>query len=455
MEALTATSGRSRGLRPRPTAPLGGARGYDLVEGPAAALGEVPVALREEISETLRLLEDLLAKVPGPLRGEVVSHLAELRKLLLDQRAPRFALVGRRGSGKSSLINAIFGSPVSTVGHETATTGQARWERYAGPLGELEILDTRGLQEGSRPAEADPARTAEVSILTALEQYPPDVFLFLVKATEADAAILGDLEGLERICGRLSALHGHRPPVVAVLTQCDLVEPKNVRLHARDEEPLEDYAEKVERIERIRRHLDGKISERAALRDDLVRVVPISAYLSWRRDGAIRADERWNIDGLLTYLLDELPDEGKVEMVRLSQVTALRAALARRIVHACAALAATIAAVPIPVADVLPLTALQVQMVLLIGHIGGRQVDLRAAAEFFAGLGVHAAAGVGLREVARALVKLIPGAGSVASAVVATAGTKAIGEAAIAYFIGGADLRQARRTFEEVRGRPG
>lgn len=379
---------------------------------------------RDDLSQTLRLLEGLLAKLPGPLRGEAAGQIAELRRLLLDQRPPRLALVGRRGAGKSSLVNALFGRAVAPVGHERATTGQARWEAYRGPRGALDILDTRGLQEGSAPVEPDPAPSAVASIVAALEHTPPDAILFLVKATEADAAIDGDLDALSRISSRLRP----PPPVVAVLTQCDLVEPKNTRLHLPDDDGRD---EKLDRVERIRLHLDDRLRARFPL----VRTVPVSAYLSFRPDGALRADERWNLDALLSFLVDELPDEAQIEIARLSQVTALQRRLARRVVHTCATLAAIIGATPLPVADLAPLTALQVQMVMLVGYVAGRQLDARAVTEFLAGLGVHAAAGVGLRELARQLLKLAPGAGPAASAAIAAAGTKAIGEAAIAWFL--------------------
>ena len=48
-----------------------------------------------------------------------------------------------------------------------------------------------------------------------------------------------------------------------------------------------------------------------------------------------------------------------------------------------------------------------------------------------------AGAGLGLRWGAQQLVKLVPGAGSIVGAGVASAGTLAIGRSAMAYFIDG------------------
>jgi uncharacterized protein (DUF697 family) len=52
-----------------------------------------------------------------------------------------------------------------------------------------------------------------------------------------------------------------------------------------------------------------------------------------------------------------------------------------------------------------------------------------------------------LREGARAAVKLVPGWGNAISGGVAAAGTYAIGRAAVAYFIEGVSLTDARNIF--------
>jgi len=110
-----------------------------------------------EIAETIRRLEEMLDRVPDPLAREIRQKIAHLRALLLEQRSPNLVLIGRRGAGKSSLINALFGARVAEVGHVKAQTGRGRWFDVHGELGTLSILDTCGIQEGSRPEEADEA----------------------------------------------------------------------------------------------------------------------------------------------------------------------------------------------------------------------------------------------------------------------------------------------------------
>ncbi|MBA3273794.1 MAG: hypothetical protein H0T11_07980 [Chthoniobacterales bacterium] len=56
-----------------------------------------------------------------------------------------------------------------------------------------------------------------------------------------------------------------------------------------------------------------------------------------------------------------------------------------------------------------------------------------------------------LREGARAVLKFFPGWGNVVCGMVAGAGTYALGRAAIVYFLEGASIKDARRTYVTSR----
>ena len=88
-------------------------------------------------------------------------------------------------------------------------------------------------------------------------------------------------------------------------------------------------------------------------------------------------------------------------------------------IHSAAALAATEAFVPIPVADAIPITATQIAMIVALGKVFNQKISKSAAS----GIIVAAASAF----VGRNLVKLIPVAGWVASSVVAAGITEAIG----------------------------
>ncbi len=405
------------------------------------------------LARTVARLEELLDRLPVEVSRDLRARIATLRTVLLEKRPPALALVGRRGAGKSSLVNALFGAKVAEVGHVTAQTGKGRWYDYERQGGAMSILDTRGIQEGSAPAEADEAKNAIDSIALELRAKAPDVVVFVAKASEVDAAIDADLDALTRICSEIRDAHGVEPPVVVVVTHCDLLEPKAARLHSANQEPREEVGEKLAHVAAAERAIAIKIGQRERLRARHVATLGISAYMSWKADGSLRADERWRVDDLAMLLFRNLPDAGRAELARATRARAVQEELASTLTKATAALCAGIAAAPIPVADIIPLTTLQAGLVAGIAWIGGRSIDRRGAAEFLASLGANVGLAFLLREAARAVAKIVfPGAGSAVSAGVAFGGTMAIGSAARAYYIGGATLKAAQRAY---RRRPG
>jgi len=267
-----------------------------------------------------------------------------------------------------------------------------------------------------------------------------------------DAAIDADLDSLERIYLESGRLHKATPPLVAVVTQCDLLEPKSARLHGPLNESPDDIEEKMRHVAAAEHALAKKVQERATLRDPHVATRAISAYMSWRPDGTLRADERWRVDDLALILFRNLPESGRAELARVTRVRAVQEELATTLTKAMAAVCAGIALTPIPVADIVPLTALQTGLVAAIAWVSGRSADRRGASEFLAGLGANVGIAFALREVVRALLKVVaPGGGPVVSATIAFSGTMAIGAAARAYFVGGVSLKDARRIFRRQK----
>jgi uncharacterized protein (DUF697 family) len=334
----------------------------------------------------------------------------------------------------------------------TAQTGRARWYTYERLGGSLSILDTRGLQEASPPSEPDAAPTALESIALELRTQAPDVVVFVAKASEVDAAVDGDLGALEQLYDEIRRAHRAEPPLVAVVTHCDLVEPKATRLDGGEEELSADLEEKRRHIALAEGALGRRIDSRDKLRPRHVATVGVSSYMSWRSDGSLRGDERWGIDELASTLFRHVPDAGRAELARVTRVRAVQEDLATTLTQATAAICAGIAAVPFLPAAVVPLTALQASMVAGIAWIGGRSVDRRSTTEFVGGLGANVGFAFGLRVAARALMNIVSPAGAaVVSAGVAFSGTMAIGAAAKAYYIRGVSFEDAKRIFRRER----
>ena len=147
----------------------------------------------------------------------------------------------------------------------------------------------------------------------------------------------------------------------------------------------------------------------------------------------------------------ELPNEARVEMIRISRDREAQAQIAQMLVKSTSAICTAVGAQPIPLADLPILTTLQLVMVSGIMYIAGRERSLRAATEFVGALGVNVGAGMLLREGARAVLKFFPGWGNVVCGMVAGAGTYALGRAAIVYFLEGVSLNDARRIYVRSR----
>lgn len=103
---------------------------------------------------------------------------------------------------------------------------------------------------------------------------------------------------------------------------------------------------------------------------------------------------------------------------------------------------------PIPFADMPLLTALQAIMIMAIAYISGREISRATAGEFIGALGVNFGVAFVVREGVRSAAKMIPAAGNVLSGAVAGGVTYGIGQAGIAYYIEGKDLKKAKQAFE-------
>jgi len=154
---------------------------------------------------------------------------------------------------------------------------------------------------------------------------------------------------------------------------------------------------------------------------------------------------------LMSLLAAELPNQAKIEMIRISRDRHAQLHVAQMLIKSTTAICAAIGAQPIPLADLPILTSLQVLMVSGIMYISGRERSLRAATEFIAALGANVGAGMLFREGARAMLKFFPGWGNVVCGMVAGAGTYAMGRAATAYFLEGVSLKEARQTYLKSR----
>src|SRR5699024_2435668 len=91
------------------------------------------------------------SKVSKKNKTQIREEITGLQSFVVGARPARIAIVGRRGAGKSSLINAIFGEMRAEVGDYKSQTGSGQWYLFENDLGGINILDTRGLGESHQP----------------------------------------------------------------------------------------------------------------------------------------------------------------------------------------------------------------------------------------------------------------------------------------------------------------
>jgi uncharacterized protein (DUF697 family) len=166
-------------------------------------------------------------------------------------------------------------------------------------------------------------------------------------------------------------------------------------------------------------------------RDEFVETV--SAKLGLREDEIllVSAKRGTGIAELVRRIAELLPAALQDAFIAQQRANSkLKEKRIRALIYSKAGVCAAVALAPIPVADILILTPIQMAMVATIGYFHGVEVTADRAAELMGVMG----AGVGLREAARQLVKLVPGYGLVVSASIAFAGTVALGEAANLWF---------------------
>lgn len=156
---------------------------------------------------------------------------------------------------------------------------------------------------------------------------------------------------------------------------------------------------------------------------------------------------RGKAEELMSILARELPNQARMEIIRISRNRQAQHEVAQVLVRSTTGICAAIGAQPIPLADLPILTTLQWMMVSGIMYVSGRERSLRAATEFIGALGANVGAAMLLREGTRAILKFFPGWGNVVCGLVAGSGTYAIGRAASVFFIDGVSLKDARRVY--------
>jgi uncharacterized protein (DUF697 family) len=371
---------------------------------------------RETLLAIYQRIEALIAKLPGPLQNAVMKELNPIKQIFLSQRLARIVLLGDAAADAAALFSALLSSDLGMVDPQQ----DSNWITYElKGKGGFRVLDARRLNETSLTWSA---------LAGAIAEQNPDLFLFVADGAKRSDLALACEQG-SRLVEMAEQRHQSKAGLIGVI---DL--PASVS---------------SSEVENRRLELQAWLNSSSKLSGHFVKSITVCSFVRFRVDGSIdlERDERRNIDVLAETITRELPEEAQVEAARIFSAKKTQLDVAQKLVRSMTTVCAAVGVQPIPLADFPILTALQFAMVTGVMQISGRGLGLKAAAEFFGALGLNIGVGMVFREGARAAVKLVPGWGNAISGGVAAAGTYAVGRSAIAYFIEGVSIGEARKLF--------
>jgi len=364
--------------------------------------------------QVVERLERLAGRLPSRIRNAVLSELTPLKQLFLQQRPPRFLFAGSANVPAGKIVSALFGS--TEFAAPDAAAPLSRWFEVDFPeRGKISIIDVRGIVE-----------SAAIHARDELKYRAADV-IFLIR-DEQIAQEGREFADLNSYLNWNETLESDRKIIEIVVPPLEMIAPRdhNAFGAARDNGVAR-----------------SSLARHGAFLKTL-RLVPVDNGRAFELPPA-------EARRLMSILARELPNEARMEMIRISRDREAQREVAQLLVKSTTAVCTAIGAQPIPLADLPILTSLQLTMVSGIMYVSGRERSLRASAEFAGALGANVGAAMLLREGARAGLKFFPGWGNVVCGLVAGSGTYAIGRAATAYFIEGVSLKDARRTYLKSR----
>ena len=368
------------------------------------------------ILHVVERLEAFVGRLPATIQKPILSELTPLKELFLQQRPPRFIVTGPAKSSLSQAVALLF--PGFRPGQTDEADGaNDLWEEFKlADRGTVFVIDAR----------TDPGARDD-KLKMALQSHPADIILFLVEDDRGRLrkSVWQDLVQL----ARQNDQHDDLTKIVGAIMSSSSTRRKG------DAKP-----ERAESAARLRQLLVTAFPEPGRV----LGAFSIGTAPEFERQGQT----------MMMAIARALPNEARIEIARISGDKEAQAEIAQLLVKSTTAICTAIGAQPIPLADLPILTTLQLVMVSGIMYLSGREKSLRAATEFVGALGANVGAGMLLRQGTRAILKFFPGWGNVVSGMVAGAGTYAIGRAAIAYFLEGVSLQDARRTFLTARKRP-
>lgn len=388
--------------------------------------------LREDLDDIVKLTpgnsdaEDLIVNT---VLGEA---LRETEELVEESRPPRMYVFGRSGAGKSSLINALANRQAADVGAVQPETVESELYHIEFPdrYSSWDIVDSRGLFESASPDGDLPEDTKEF-MKQDLKEYKPDILLHVITPDQARAG-KDDFAAIEDMREELD--HPF-PPILYVVNKVDHLgsigewPPEEHESLSGDIKEVLDFVAKVtEKVDETEIH---PFTDNRPLHgyefdcDEYVGIVPVHLQTE---------ENYWNVETLSQLIGDFLPTDARLQFVQAQQRQELMRDMSRDLTKRFSVIATGVGAAPTSVADIAPLTAMQLLLVGLIGGFSCEEIEKDTVEDYVTSMGGTTAAAYGFRGLARGLIQFVPGFGSAISGAVAGGGTYAVGHSAENYF---------------------
>ncbi len=380
-----------------------------------SAINRIADVWNQTTSRLVKLLPlDQLAQNTVKLFTVSDTQVAEILDTVRTQLPTTEALlIGKPQAGKSSIVRALTGFSAEIIGQGYRPHTQ-HTERYTYPSTDLPLLiftDTVGLGDVNQDTQA-----IIQELIGDLQQQSRGARVLILTIKINDFAT----DTLRKIAQDLRQKYPDIPCLLAVSCLHELY-PLSIDNHPAYPPDFDEVKRAYSAIQEAFKGLyDASILIDFTLEEDGYN--PVFYGLETFRD-------------TLADLLPEAEARAIYELLNKEaylgdQIGNLYRDVARRYMSAFAVMAATLAAVPLPLATMPVLTALQVSMVTVLGKLYGQNLTRSQAGGI-----VSAIAGGFLAQlVGRELVKFIPGFGSVIAAYWAAAYTWSLGEAACVYF---------------------
>ena len=357
-----------------------------------------------------------------------VTALAEeamksINDKLKNMKKLNIAVVGKSGVGKSTLINSVFRENLAEVGVGRPVTQEiCRIEKKEFPL---TVYDTPGFEvDSDRHIRVRDGLIDIVKKSLDSKKAEDDMIHCIWYCVSGQGARFEDSEA-EWIRSFTEEAQLFRVPVIIVITQSF---PKA----------------KARQLK----------SEIEALNLDVCKVVNVLAQdvYDGEEDEQELLCKAYGLDVLIQLMEEVLPDE-LIDTLQNVQKAALKQKIKRAhaVVAASTAAAMGASAVPAPVVDAAMIVPVQISMIAAITSLFGLKVSKSVITAFISSTIGTTLTTIGGRAAFGALVKLVPGGGTVAGAVMqgATAGvfTTALGEAYIQIMVA---VAKGEMTEEEL-----